>query len=313
LRILITGSRGFVGGTIGRLAAQAGHKVLGIGRSSQPEVYWPGSHAQADVSQADLCSLVHEFMPDVVLHAAGSASVGSSFADPAGDFRAALGTWSNVLDAVRRSGRRPLLVFPSSAAVYGNPSQVPVREDARLEPISPYGFHKAACEWIGREYATCFGLRILVCRLFSVFGARQRRLLAWELYSQIAGPAREVWLDGTGEETRDYLAIEDVASAMLKLTEVFTDETDAEVFRIINIGRGEEINVLQLARLVCELTGEDKKVRCRGQARAGDPSRWCADTSLLAQFLPSWQPVPLRESLAGCISAWKQGGIMDGR
>ena len=145
MKILITGSRGFVGASFGCFAAAAGHEVLGISRSSQPEPGWPGRHVQGDAAQADLAAVIRDFNPDLLLQAAGSASVGASLADPVGDFRATAVTLTNVLDSVRRSGREPLIVFPSSAAVYGNPASLPVAEDAPCAPISPYGFHKAAC------------------------------------------------------------------------------------------------------------------------------------------------------------------------
>ena len=145
MKILVTGSGGFVGGSFGRHAARAGHEVLGVGRASQPEVGWPSLHAQADVSSSDLAELIAAFRPDAVLHAAGAASVGASLARPLDDLRASVVTWANVLDSVRRSGARPLVVFPSSAAVYGDAASLPVAESAPARPISPYGFHKAAC------------------------------------------------------------------------------------------------------------------------------------------------------------------------
>jgi UDP-glucose 4-epimerase len=308
VRILITGSGGFVGGGFGRVAARAGHDVLGVGRASQPEVGWPGAHAQADVLTSDLSELVGAFRPDVVLHAAGTASVSASFKYPLDDLRAAALTWANVLDAVRRSGARPLLVFPSSAAVYGDPRALPVGEDAPMRPISPYGFHKAACELLAREYAECFGARVLVCRLFSVFGERQRRLLVWELYRQLAGPEPLAWLEGTGDETRDYLHVDDAAAAMLALAEGLAFE--AEGLTTVNVAGGVETRVLDLAGRLRTLVAPDKGLRCRGAARAGDPERWLADTARLHSLAPGWRPPPLGERLAQCVGAWKSGEDM---
>ena len=136
MKILITGSSGFLGGSFGRFAARAGHEVVGVGRASQPEVGWPGAYAQADVSSSDLSETVASFAPDVLLHAAGAASVGASLTHPLDDLRASVLTWANVLDAVRRSGARPLLLFPSSAAVYGDSPVLPARETAAARPIS---------------------------------------------------------------------------------------------------------------------------------------------------------------------------------
>src|SRR5262249_48327157 len=153
--------------------------------------------------------VIRDFAPDVLLHAAGTASVGGSLRAPFDDLRAALLTWANVLEGVRVSQHRPLLIFPSSAAVYGEVTELPVREDMPVQPISPYGFHKVMCELLAREYAECFDLSIVVCRLFSVFGVDQRRLLVWESFERLSDAEGPAWLEGTGEESRDYLAVED--------------------------------------------------------------------------------------------------------
>lgn len=306
MKILITGSGGFVGGSFGRHAARAGHALLGVGRASQPPHAWPGDYAQADVLTSDLSELVASFAPDVVIHAAGSASVAASFKYPLDDLRASVSTWANVLDSVRRSGARPVLVFPSSAAVYGDAAVLPVKESEPARPVSPYGFHKAACETLAREYAECFGARVLVCRLFSVFGESQRRLLVWELYRQFAGTNEVARLEGTGEETRDYLHADDAAAAVLALAENFG--ATGEAFAAVNVASGVETRVLDLAARVRALVAPGKEVRCRGLARPGDPQRWRADTTLLRSLAPRWSPRPLDESLARTTAAWDEEG-----
>lgn len=295
-----------MGGSFGRFAARVGHEVLGVGRASQPEVDWPGGYAQADVSSSDLSELVGSFAPEVLLHAAGAASVGASLKTPLDDLRASVYTLANVLDAVRRSGARPLVLFPSSAAVYGDAGGLPAREDAPARPLSPYGFHKAACELLAREYAECFGLRIVVCRLFSVFGEAQRRLLVWELYRQLAGTGEVAWLEGTGAETRDYLHAEDVSAALLELAVNLAREHDAGRCTIVNVASGEETRVLDLAAHLRALVAPCKEIRCRGRARAGDPLRWRADVSLLRSLAPRLRPAPFGQRLAQCVAAWQE-------
>jgi nucleoside-diphosphate-sugar epimerase len=306
LRILITGSRGFLGGSLGRLWASGGHEILGVGRSSQPEADWPGAHAHADVAHQELSSLVGDFNPDVVFHGAGTASVGGSFDAPLQDFRAQSLTWATALESVRRSRRRPVVLLPSSAAVYGNPAQLPVAETASLQAISPYGHHKICCEALAAEYAQCFGLMIAVCRLFSTFGPRQRRLLVWEIYEQVAGSAPEVVLEGTGEESRDYLAIEDVASALLGVTDWCRAQGDSGQCLTVNVASGEETRVVTLASAIRDRLAVDKPIRFHGRARAGDPERWCADVSRLGSIAPAWRPTPLLTGLERCVDAWRR-------
>lgn len=300
MKILITGSRGFVGASFGNFAAAAGHEILGISRSSQPDQGWPGRHVQGDAAQADLAAIIRDFHPDLLLQAAGSASVGGSIADPVGDFRATAATLVNVLDGVRRSGREPLVVFPSSAAVYGNPATLPVAEDAPIAPISPYGFHKAACEILAQEYAHCFGMSTVVCRLFSLFGSRQRRLLAWEIYAQLAGDADALELQGTGTETRDFLHSDDLARAILALMPA----VPRRACTILNVGSGSETPILELAETMRAMVAPAKKITCRGIARPGDPVRWSADTARLRALIPGWQPQELSPALESTIRQW---------
>ncbi|HEX8161975.1 MAG TPA: NAD-dependent epimerase/dehydratase family protein [Pyrinomonadaceae bacterium] len=307
MKILITGSNGFVGGSFGRFAAREGHAVVGVGRAAQPSRGWPGAYAQADAVSADLAPLVSEFAPDALFHATGTASVGGSLEAPLEDLRASVMSFANALDAVRRSGARPLVLFPSSAAVYGDPAQLPVGEDAPARPISPYGFHKAACELVAREYAECFGLRVVVCRLFSLFGPAQRRLLVWELYRQCAGAGSTVWLEGTGGETRDYLHVEEVSSALLRLAGARLDGARGAGgdCLAVNVASGAGVGALELARLIRDRIAPAKEIRCRGTVRPGDPRAWRADISRLRELIPGWRPRPLPESLARCVAEWR--------
>lgn len=305
MRILITGSRGFVGGSVGRFAAAANHEVLGVGRSGQPEVDWPGDYVQADISNADLSNTIRDFAPDIVLHAAGTASVGSSFEAPLNDLRASAITWANTLESVRRSGIKPLVIFPSSAAVYGNQQRLPIAESAAIAPISPYGFHKAACELLAREYSACFGLQIMVCRIFSLIGEAQRRLFVWEMYRQFTGTEDTVWLQGTGDESRDYLHVDEFAEAILELAGKRAQVFELDSCPILNIASGEETKAINIALQMRDLIAPEKPVRCRNIERPGDPRFWRADISRLRSLLPSWRHNPFSASLARCIAAWQ--------
>jgi UDP-glucose 4-epimerase len=309
MRILITGVRGFVGGSFGTRAAASGHDVFGVGRSSQSPVDWAGGYAQADVAHADLAPLIDFYRPDVVVHGAGTASVGGSFQAPVDDLRASALTLANTLDGVRRSTRRPVVLFPSSAAIYGRPAALPVVEDAPTAPISPYGFHKATCELVAREYAECFDVPVVVGRIFSVYGPGQRRLFVWEIFRQAEGAAGEVSVEGTGRETRDYLYIDDATDALLGLAVARGRESAARSAWVVNLASGVESSVGDVAARVCALSGCKKPVVCLNKVRPGDPPNWRADVSRIRELLPAWRPaVGLDEGLARCVSAWSGRG-----
>jgi len=304
VRILITGSSGFLGLTFGRISVQAGHEVMGLGRAPQASAEWLGDYRSSAVSTENLCTHVHEFQPEVIFHGAGTASVALSFTDPSADYDGSVQLFRQVLEAMRLAGSRALLFFPSSAAVYGNPESLPVAEDAPVRPISPYGFHKAICETIAREYAECFDLNVVSCRLFSVFGQLQQRLLVWELFRQLNGPEDSVTLEGTGTESRDFLEGKDAVKAMLALTAGLQDA--ARGFRAVNLAAGIETKISDLAFRMRDLVAPRKEIRFRGTVRKGDPLNWCADISLLKTLAPGWAATSLNEALSNCIADWQQ-------
>jgi UDP-glucose 4-epimerase len=304
MRLLVTGCRGFIAGSFGRFAAARGHTVLGVGRTAQAPDGWPGAYAAADVAHTDLTPLLSEFLPDAIFHGAGSASVGGSFASPPDDLRATVQTFGNTLEAARRSGARPLIVFPSSAAVYGEPATLPVKEDAPLQPLSPYGFHKMMCELLAQEYATCFGLRTLVCRFFSVYGPGQKRLLVHQLFAQLAGAGGELRLEGTGEETRGYLYIDDLCAAVLALAEGELSRREVPGCSAVNVASGAASRIGDLAGLLSELHGSRKPVIGAGRPRLGDPPHWQADIGALRERIGAIPHRPLAEGLRACLAAW---------
>lgn len=305
MKILITGCRGFIGSSFGHYAHAAGHDILGVSRSSQAPHRWPGHYAASDVATFNLTEIIERFQPELVFHAAGSASVSRSLNQPFEDLQASLMTWANTLDGIRRSGVRPVIVLPSSAAIYGNSNSLPISEMSPIAPISPYGFHKAACEWIGREYAECFGLPILICRIFSVFGPNQRRLLLWEIYEQLQSTASNLNLQGTGKESRDYLAVDDLSAAVLKMVTRPKSIFQEDNLVTVNLASGVESPIIDLATQIRDWLAPEKTITCRGQSRIGDPTRWVADVSLLHKLTEGWTPQPLSISLHNCLRAWK--------
>jgi UDP-glucose 4-epimerase len=309
MRFLIIGCTGFLGSNLVEVAALRGYAILGIGRSSKPAA-WIGDYIQRRAIP-DLDGIIRDFAPDAIVHAAGPASVDASFVAPVSDLNASVLTWIDTLDSVRRSGLRPVVFFPSSAAVYGNPEKLPTTEAAAIAPISPYGFHKAACELLAMEYSQCFGLDIIVGRFFSLFGDTQQRLLIWELYKQLAGPNAKVWVEGKGTESRDYLEVNDAATAVFELIHHQLGARNENSYTqgrtvVVNIASGEETNVLNLAQQLRDLVAPGKLICCRGNERRGSPERWRADVGRLHSLIPGWKFKPLSVALSECVAAWQK-------
>ncbi len=302
MKVVVTGASGFLGRVMSRESSLRGHHVMVISRKG--EDIEQTSTAVRSVSWRQppqvLAKLLSEFSPDCIIHCAGSASVAASLISPYDDHQASVGTWLHLLEAVRLSKTKPLVVLPSSAAVYGNPAELPVSEGSPLYPISPYGLHKKIAEDIAAEYREHFGLNVLIVRLFSVFGPTQKRLLVWELYNKFCGTQEIAEIAGTGHETRDFLSEWCVADAILQLA-----TKSAEIPSVINLASGTERSVIQVANILRLLTNSDKSVICLNQPRPGDPTQWQADTSRLSSLLPEWKPMAFDEALGRTIAAWQ--------
>src|SRR5664279_2015724 len=213
--ILITGAQGFIGRHVARAAALRGDRVVGIGLGEWTEETWrkwglsAWHEVELTVENLVSCAVV----PDVVVHCAGSASVGFSIENPAQDFRNTVSTTLEVLEYMRTHAPDAALVYPSSGAVYSRATQLPIGEDAQLDAISPYGFHTKIAEDLCRSYGGSFGTRLAIVRIFSAYGIELRKQLLWDACRKAALGDRH--FGGTGRETRDWLSLEDVARLML--------------------------------------------------------------------------------------------------
>lgn len=301
-RVLVAGASGFIGRAICRRAANRGIASLAVLRPGNAR---PGP-AAVTVDPEDVQALaqaVQAFAPTMVINAAGTASVANSVLDPIIDRRGNVQAWLNVLDAIRLSGSPAAAVNISSAAVYGEPERLPLAESAPCRPISPYGHHKLQSELAGDEYSACFGIPVVSARVFSVLGPDQRRLLAWEIAAQALSDRDDVLLRGTGEETRDFIHVDDLADALLGLG-ACTGGVDASSTRV-NVATGVETSVRALAVVILAALDCEKPLRFLGQRSSSDPQRWQADVGLLSTMLPRWQARGISATVDDCVGVWK--------
>lgn len=293
--MLITGVTGFVGGSLVRRFMQRGLSVTGIIRREEHGLTFPVRITGYTVEE--LATIISELKPATIIHAAGSASVGLSLAQPSCDYNDSVALFQRLMEATRISGERPRVIFLSSAAVYGNPTVLPVSESALLSPISPYGYHKMMGEIIAREYSACYGIPTLIVRLFSLFGPTQKRLLLWEIFEQLRYK-NEVVLQGTGTETRDYIHIDDLADVLLKLLPLIDKEQ-----LTINIASGKAVTVKKIVESIGKILMSEKPVVFEGMSRRGDPKIWQADVSLLDHLIGN-KHTDFYQRLSGTIQQW---------
>lgn len=281
--ILVTGANGFLGRHVSRVAAMHGHHVIGLGHGDWAEDTWDqwglSVWHELDVTVASL--VAHVGTPDVLVHCAGSSSVGFSFDNPAQDFDRTVRTTVEVLEYMRTCAPETALVYPSSAAVYGSAATLPISEDSPLAPISPYGVHKKIAEDLCRSYSESFGLRVAIVRIFSAYGAELRKQLLWDACRKaLTGDYR---FGGTGRETRDWVNGEDVARLLL-----IAGDHAVPGSAIVNGASGTEVAVGSILAVLFDALGAGRKPEFTGTVRLGDPERLVGDPSRALAW--GWSP-----------------------
>jgi len=268
--ILITGVDGFIGSALARELASV-NVVAGVG--TRPYGRWSGlaAYQAMRLPHPDFTDFLAATRPDVLIHCAGGASVSQSLAAPRNDHKNGPMLVAAMLDAVRRTGLSPLFVFPSSAAVYGNPAVLPVREDSPIAPISPYGEHKAESERLILERHRQTGLPYLILRIFSCYGPRLRKQLLWDVSNKIM--AGQLELFGTGDETRDVRHVRDLARLVSRLAE------GSVANAILNVAAGRQTPVRVVVDLLRQALGRRATPAYNGKNRPGDPLYWEADVA----------------------------------
>jgi UDP-glucose 4-epimerase len=277
--VLLTGAGGFLAGHFATAFAAAGWQVIGVGRSDPlgQAASFSTFRLQDLGDLGRFTSLLTREAPAVLVHLAAPASVPGSLREPLADLLAHLIPTANVLEAVRRSRVEARVILVSSAAVYGNPTTLPVPETAALAPISPYGFHKVQQELVVDQYVALHGLRACKARVFSTYGENLRRLAVWEVAQRALAGKDQVF--GTGEESRDYLDAVEVAKAIVCIAERAEFRGEA-----INVASGEEVAIRTLAAEIFRLAGAGGSPRFTGESLAGSPIRWRADIARLRQL-----------------------------
>lgn len=281
--VLVTGAHGFLGRNTALYFKGMGYQVTGVGLGSWEEdeshEYGIDVWYEADVNLNSMCSLGTEF--DVIVHCAGGSSVKDSFDKPYEDFAMTVNTTSSVLEYMRICNNRARLVYPSSAAVYGEKGPRDIREDDEVRPISPYGCHKRMAEQLCKAYSNFYGLHIAVIRFFSIYGKGLRKQLLWDACKKLVGGGNEARFSGTGEEVRDWIHVTDAVALIYTLAQ---SETPFDIYN----GAGHRASVREILNLMAALLEGDKGLIFDGSEKRGDPKRYTAD--MTKTYCLGWNP-----------------------
>ena len=296
MNFLVTGAAGFLGSALANRLAREGHQVRGIDDLSagDPERLDPGVlFSRGDiVDRPKLWSMLQEV--DCVYHLAARVVVPESVLYPREYNATNVGGTVSVMEAMRDVGVKRV-VFASSGAVYGDQRKVPLPESLTPDPRSPYAVSKLAAEYYVRTIGALWGIETVVLRVFNAYGPGQPLPAAHPpvvphfLRQAIRGGS--MVLHGNGEQTRDFVYVDDVVEAMVAAA------TAPSIDRLtINIGSGVETSLRTLAQQVLEVSNSAAEWILREDQDPG-PSRMAADIRLARSKLGYKPHITLQEGL----------------
>jgi nucleoside-diphosphate-sugar epimerase len=304
MKALVTGVAGFIGSTLAERLLAGGHDVVGIDCFTD---YYPRAFkernlaslskerafrfVESTIQAADLPALLVDRTH--VFHLAAQAGVRKSWGR---DF--AVYTVNNIeatqvlLEAA--SSAAPILerlVYASSSSVYGDNVAIPMREDARPQPVSPYGVSKLAAEQLCYLYHVNYGVPTVSLRYFTVYGPRQRPDMGFHRFLRATMKGEPIALFGDGEQTRDFTFVHDAVAATIAAG------TRGVPGRVYNIGGGSRVSINEVLQMIGRVVGRAPVV-ATDPAQKGDMRHTFADTSLARVDLGFEPKVTLEEGLA---------------
>jgi UDP-glucose 4-epimerase len=296
--VLITGGFGFLGRAVARKLKKLGFRVIGLGRG-----HWAPEEAQArgfdvwlnaGVTLSSLMTLKENF--DLIVHCAGNGSVGYSLTNPLQDFNKTVQSTMDLLEYVRLTKSGALIIYPSSAGVYGAKADAPIKETDDLNPISPYGVHKRVAEELLASYVRNFGVKVAVIRFFSIFGPGLTKQLLWDACVKLrsAGESPAIFW-GTGEETRDWIFSDDAADLIVAVSK--KDHS----YTILNGAGGVRTTVKETLTELRHALNRNVEFEFNNMVREGDPRFYHADVSKSVAL--GWKPsISLAEGIARYVT-----------
>ena len=316
MNILVTGAAGYIGSIVTEKLIQEGNSVIALDnltQGSREAVIPEAIFIQAELADSEKLEQVFSRYPiDSVIHLAAESLVGDSMTDPKRYFQNNVICSLNLLDTMLKYGAHKI-IFSSSAAVYGQPKKVPIKESGPTIPVSAYGESKLIFERILHWYGYAYKLKFTALRYFNAAGASNRfgedhnpeTHLIPNILKVALGQRDYLPIYGTdyptkdGSCVRDYIHVLDIAEAHLLALKQLEESQSNKSY---NLGNGEGYSVLEVISAVRKVTNADIPTVVQPR-RSGDPPVLIASSKLAKSEL-GWQPE--FPALASIIeSAWQ--------
>ena len=288
MHYLVTGGCGFIGSHLVMRLLADGHSVTIIDdlSNSTPDQVPPA--ARLIVQDITTPGILDDIVTKVdgIFHLAAIVSVTKSAEQWLRTHQVTLGGTVVLLDALARAKRKIPVVYASSAAVYGDATQVPFKENTPCTPISAYGADKLACELHARIGQLVHSIPSIGVRFFNVYGSGQDSTSPYagviSIFVAQMRASQPVTIYGDGEQTRDYIYVADVVNAMQSA--MFKLESRALSIGVFNICTGTPVSVNILAQTIAELTASHSRIT-HAPSRPGDIGHSLGDPALARQQL----------------------------
>ena len=312
MRVAVTGGAGFIGSALVDQLVKRGDQILVIDNFSagSEKNLEEAKNASAkelviencDIRNIETTKLITDYGPSVIFHLAAQVDVRSSVKDPLNDLETNLVGLIRVLEGARKAETTKIVLASSGGTIYGEPDakQLPLNEDSPWNPLSPYGVSKLAGGLYVNAYSSLYGLRGTTLALANVYGPRQDPHGEAGVVAIFAGKLlnRELCtIYGTGMQTRDFVFVDDVASA-------FVASIESGEGKLLNIGTGTETSIQYLYEEMALASGIESAPE-KGAERSGEIERSALDPSLAEEIL-GWSPqTSLRDGIHSTLEWFK--------
>lgn len=302
MKVLVTGGAGFIGSNLVDGLIQEGHNVVvvdDLSTGSKANVNAQAQLIKLDVTRKKLKQVFAKHQPEVVFHLAAQVDINKSTQDPVWDARQNILGSINLLENCKNFGVKKI-IFSSSAGVYGDSGKVPTLEDDLLRPPSPYGIGKLAIEHYLEYYFKTYNLPYIILRYANAYGPRQisnGEGAVVSIFCELISAGKPPRIDGDGQQTRDYVYVEDIIKANLLALQ-------SDKVATYNIGTELETSVNDLAVLIKRVIGSDVDFLV-GPARKVDQRRSVLGNAK-AKVELGWEPaVSLEQGIAKTVAWFK--------
>lgn len=306
MKVLVTGGAGFIGShTVDRLIEQGAQVIIidDLSTGKERNLNPAAEFVKLDITSGNLEEVFLSYRPEFVIHLAAQVSVAKSVDDPIRDCMINIIGLVRLLESCRKYGINKV-VYASSAAVYGNPLETEIAEAEPTEPLSFYGISKMTPEYYLRVFNHLYGLGYTVLRYANVYGPRQDAAGEGGVVSIFATKviaAESTVVFGDGEQTRDFVYVEDVARANVKAL-------SAGDQAVINIGTGVRTSINELYEIIAGIVGTNLKPAYTHE-REGDIKHSCLQNNKALTAL-NWKPeFSLKEGLTRTLDFYESSKI----